>query len=380
MRLLEYQGRKILESTGAFMPEGEVAGSPKEAFRIADGIGGEVVVKAQVPVGGRGKAGGIKIAENSEEAEEIASGLLNSRIKGERVDKLLIVDAVEIMSEYYLSVILDRGEKRPVIIFSTEGGVDIEQVADENPSAIHEVYVDPLMGLQPYQIRQLLYNAEIDDSLFKPLYKTIEKLYQGFEEYGATLMEINPLALVEGDEFSILDSKVIIDDESRAKEEVEDILHGDVGRAKETELEREASEEGLQYVELDGDIGIIGNGAGLVMSTLDVLSNKGGRPANFLDVGGGADAEKMEKSYRLVTSKDEVKGVFVNIFGGITRCDQIARGLVEALKGEEDLPLVVRLTGTNDKEGKKILKDQGIESAESLEDGAQKMVSLLEKV
>ncbi len=378
MRLLEYQGRKVLKSSGAELPDGEVAETPMEASRIAEKIGGKAVIKAQIPVGGRGKAGGIKIAENPDQAEEYASDLLSSEIKGERVEKVLVVEAVDIENEYYLSVILDRAEKKPVIMFSTEGGVDIEQVAEETPSAIHKVHVDPLLGVQPYQIRGLLYEAEIEDDLFKPLYGTIKNLYEGFEEYGATLMEINPLALTGEGEFSILDSKVIIDDESKSRKEIEKMFSGDTGAARETELEERASEEGLQYVELDGDIGIIGNGAGLVMSTLDVVSEKGGRPANFLDVGGGADAETMEKSIRLVTSKDEVKGLFVNIFGGITRCEEIAKGLVEALGDVEELPLVVRLTGTNEKEGREILREHGIESAESLEDGAGKIVSITE--
>lgn len=378
MRLLEYQGRKVLKSSGAELPEGEVAETPTEASRIAGKIGGKVVVKAQIPVGGRGKAGGIKIAENPDQAEEYATDLLNSEIKGERVGNVLVVEAVDIENEYYLSVILDRAEKEPVIMFSTEGGVDIEQVAEETPSAIHKVHVDPLLGVQPYQIRGLLYEAEIDDDLFKSLYGTVENLYEGFEKYGATLMEINPLALTGEEEFSILDSKVIIDDESRSRKEIEKMLSGDTGAARETELEERASEEGLQYVELDGDIGIIGNGAGLVMSTLDVVSEKGGKPANFLDVGGGADAETMEKSFRLVTSKEEVEGLFVNIFGGITRCEEIAKGLVGALEDVEELPLVVRLIGTNEKEGREILREHGIESAESLEDGAGEIVSITE--
>lgn len=377
MRLLEYEGRLLLGEVDLAIPEGEVATSPEEVRSIAEELGGDVVVKAQVPVGGRGKAGGIKIAGDPPQAEVFASELLGSRLKGEEISRLLVVEAVEIISEFYLSVILDRERKGPVIIFSPEGGVDIEKVAEEDPEKIFKVTPDPLIGLQPFMIREIIYKSGVDSGVFKPLYKALEKIYSAYERFGATLVEINPLALTSAGELIVLDSKVKIDDDSRSMEKVEKLLPGGEKTGSKSELERRAEEIGLQYVELDGEIGVIGNGAGLVMSTLDVLSQKGGNPANFLDVGGGADAELVKDAFELVTSKPGLSGIFINIFGGITRCDEIAKGLVEALSdSRSDLPLIVRLTGTNKKDGRKILREHGITAASTLDEGADQIIKL----
>ncbi len=375
MRLLEYEGRLLLEDAGIPLPRGKVAETADEVREIAGGLEGGTVVKAQVPVGGRGKAGGIKVAESPDGAAEIARGLLASELKGELISKLLVVEQVEIETEYYLSVILDRGRKGPVIIFSPEGGVDIEQVAEEKPENIFEVEPDPLIGLQPFMIRELIYKSGVRDDIFKPLYGIIEKLYSAYLRFGATLVEINPLASTPGNDLLALDSKVKIDDDSRSMEDVEAILPESEGTGDKTEIERRAEKAGLQYVELEGEVGVIGNGAGLVMSTLDVLSQKGGKPANFLDIGGGADAELVKEAFDIVTSKEGISGIFVNIFGGITRCDEIARGLVEALGDRKfDLPVIVRLTGTNEDAGRKILEDYGINAVSTLDEGADQIV------
>ncbi len=378
MRLLEYQGRLLLKEAGVPVPPGSVAGTVEEAFSIAkQELGGRAVVKAQVPVGGRGKAGGIKITGSSKKAREASKELLGSELKGEKVSKLLLVEPVDIAKEFYLSVLLDRESKRPIVIFSPEGGVDIEEVAANSPEKIFKVHPDPIMGLQPYMIRELLYRADIEKKAFKGLYRLTEKVFAAYRRYGATLVEINPVGLTEEGELLALDSKVKIDDDSKSLEEVRQILPEGEERKDKTELERKAADSGLQYVELEGTIGVIGNGAGLVMATLDVLDQKGGKPANFLDIGGGADASLMEKAYEIVTDKEGLEGLFVNIFGGITRCDEVATGIVKALQDKENqLPMVVRLTGTNEKRGRKILEENGISAAGSLDEGADEVISL----
>ncbi|MFP3952571.1 MAG: ADP-forming succinate--CoA ligase subunit beta [Candidatus Acetothermia bacterium] len=377
MRLLEYEGRLLLEDAGIPIPAGKVCETPEEVGKIAQELGGSAVVKAQVPVGGRGKAGGIKITDSPDEAAAVARSLLGSELKGEVISRLLVVEPVEVDKEYYLSMILDRGRKGPVIILSPEGGVDIEQVAEERPEKIFQVEPDPLIGLQPFMTREIIYRSGMDKDMFKPLYGVIEKLYSAYVRFGATLVEINPLASTRKKELLALDSKVKIDDDSRSMQDVQALLPESEGTGDRTKLELRAEEIGLQYVELEGNIGIIGNGAGLVMSTLDVISQKGGRPANFLDIGGGADADLVSQAFQVVTSKEGLNGIFVNIFGGITRCDEIARGLVEALRDESfDLPVVVRLTGTNEEAGRKILKDHGINAVSTLDEGASQILAL----
>lgn len=370
MRLQEYQGKEIFRRVGIPVADGKVALSAAEAEQIARELGGPVVVKAQVLVGGRGKAGGIKLAQTPQEARAHAETILNMTIKGERVRKVLVTKAVEIEREFYLSITIDRAAKKPIVIFSAEGGMEIEELAQTHPEKIVRFHVDPLLGLQAYQIRTALYQAHIEPSLMKPLTEIFFKLYQAFVQYRAHLVEINPLALAEGKLIAV-DSKFIVDD---------DDVPAELAGWEEEELagspeERAAKQAGLQYVKLDGTIGIIGNGAGLVMATLDVVALKGGRPANFLDIGGGANAEIMKKALQIVLSDPNVRGLFINIFGGITRCDEVARGLV-ATQQELGIrvPMVVRLTGTNEAEGRKILEAQGITPVADMEEGAAEIV------
>ncbi len=370
MRLQEYQGKELFRRVGIPVADGKVAFSPPEAEEIARELGGPVVVKAQVLVGGRGKAGGIKLAQTPQEARAHAEAILNMTIKGERVRKVLVTRAVEIEREFYLSVTIDRAAKKPIVIFSAEGGMEIEELARTHPEKIVRFHVDPLLGLQAYQIRTALFQSDIAPTLMRPLSDVFFKLYQAFVQYRAQLVEINPLALSDGKLIAV-DSKFIIDDDDVPVE-----LQG----WEEEELagspeERAAKQAGLQYVKLDGTIGIIGNGAGLVMATLDVVALKGGRPANFLDIGGGANAEVMKKALQIVCSDPNVRGLFINIFGGITRCDEVARGLVAAQRELGiRVPMVVRLTGTNEVEGRKILEAQGIIPVADMEEGAAEIV------
>ncbi len=370
MRLQEYQGKELFRRVGIPTADGLVARSPAEAEEAARELGGPVVVKAQVLVGGRGKAGGIKLAQTPEEARAHAETLLQMTIKGERVRKVLVTQAVAIEREFYLSITIDRAAKKPVMIFSAEGGVEIEELARTSPEKIVKFHIDPLIGLQPYQVRTALYRAQIPSALMKPMSEIFLKLYHAFTQYRANLVEINPLALADGKLIAI-DSKFIIDD---------DDVPAELAGWEEEELagspqERAAKQAGLQYVKLDGTIGIIGNGAGLVMATLDLVALQGGRPANFLDIGGGASAEVMKKALQIVLSDPDVRGVFINIFGGITRCDEVARGLVETQKELGiRVPLVVRLTGTNEELGRKILEEHGITPVDSMEEGAAQIV------
>lgn len=375
MRLQEYQGKELFRRVGIPVPEWQLASTPEEAESIAKAFGSQVVIKAQILVGGRGKAGLIKLADTPAEAREHAQNMLGQTIKGERVKKLLIAKAVDIQKEFYLGITIDRAKRSPVVIFSANGGIDIEEVAKKTPNAIFKVHVNSLEGLHAYQIRNLLYQAKIDGRLFKPLHEIVERLYKAFNEYQASLVEINPLAITHDGQLMAVDAKVIVDDE--AVEAIPELLsYRDT--ASESPQERLARQYDLQYVKLDGNIGIIGNGAGLVMATLDLVQLKSGRPANFLDVGGGANAEQMQKAMGIVLSDSAVRGLFINIFGGITRCDEIARGLIaakEALKIEK--PLVVRLTGTNEDEGRKILEQNSITPVRDMEEGAERIVRLV---
>ncbi len=370
MRLQEYQGKELFRRVGIPTADGLIARSPAEAEEAARELGSPVVVKAQVLVGGRGKAGGIKLAQTPEEARAHAEHILQMTIKGERVRKVLVTRAVEIEREFYLSITIDRAAKKPIVIFSPEGGMEIEELARTSPEKIVRFHVDPLVGLQAYQVRTALFQAKIAPTLMKPLSDVFFKLYQAFTQYRANLVEINPLALSDGKLIAV-DSKFIIDD---------DDVPAELAGWEEEELagspqERAAKQAGLQYVKLDGTIGIIGNGAGLVMATLDLVALQGGRPANFLDIGGGASAEMMKKALQIVLSDPDVRGVFINIFGGITRCDEVARGLVETQKELEiRVPLVVRLTGTNEEIGRQILEEHRITPVTNMEEGATQIV------
>ncbi len=377
MDLYEYQGKELLRQFDIETLEGNVAASPEEARAAAEQLGGPVAIKAQVLVGGRGKAGGIKVVEEPEDVEEAAKQILGMEIRDHTVRQVLIEAGADIASEMYLSILVDRAEKKPLILFSTEGGVDIEEVAETNPDSIVRIYVDPLLGLLPYQVRELVFDAGLEGDVAKGVGQVLNNLYKAFTESDASLVEINPLVATEDGRVLALDAKVTIDNSSLYR-------HSDIGEMHDVEAadpgEQRAQEAGLQYVKLDGDVGILGNGAGLVMSTLDVVAQAGGDPANFLDVGGGADAEKISEALDIVASNQQVKSVLFNIFGGITRGDEVARGLLSALEDSEiDLPIVVRLDGTNAEEGREILAEntpENVHTEETMLDAARKAVEL----
>jgi succinyl-CoA synthetase beta subunit len=359
--LYEYQGKELFRRFGIPTSEGRLAATPDEARAAAEAIGGQVVVKAQVLTGGRGKAGGVKLAEDAGDAEQKANDILGLEINGHVVDKLWIERASEIAKEYYLSITFDRGEKRPLFMLTTEGGVEIEQVAEETPQKLARLHIDPLEGFHPYQARRLIYGAEINDpGEQKQVLTIIGRLYDCFVSTDAMLCEVNPLIVTPEGEVRALDSKFTVDDNALFK-------HPEIAEMRDLESgppeERAAREKGVTYVKLDGEVGILGNGAGLVMSTLDVIALAGGRPANFCDLGGGGDAQGVVDALEVITADPQVRSIFFNIFGGITRGDEVARGILQALgQIEIEHPIVVRLDGTNAEEGRKILGDADAES------------------
>jgi succinyl-CoA synthetase beta subunit len=354
--LYEYQGKELFRRFGIPISDGRLATTPQEARNAAEELGGQVVVKAQVLTGGRGKAGGVKLADDPADAEAKAREILGLDIRGHVVHRLWIERASEIAKEYYLSVTLDRGAKQPLFILTKEGGIEIEQVAVETPEALARLHVDPLEGFQPYQARRLIYSAGIDDSSEqKQIAAIIEKLYRCFIESDAMLCEINPLIVTPEGEVKALDSKFTVDDSALFR-------HPDIAEMRDVEaadpLEMFAREKGVTYVKLDGEVGILGNGAGLSMSTVDVVVVAGGRPANFCDLGGGGSAEGVVDALEVITRDPQVRSIFFNIFGGITRGDEVARGIIAALEQMQiDLPIVVRLDGTNAEEGRNLLAD-----------------------
>lgn len=356
MDLFEYQGKEVLRRFEVPVPEGRVAKTPDEAADAAKHLGGKVVVKAQVQVGGRGKAGGIKLAETPEEARAVAEQILGMDIKGHVVKRVLVERAGDIKEEYYVSFLLDRSNRNFLGMMSAEGGVEIEEVAVSNPKAISQVHIDPLLGFSDFHARKLVFGANLDPDARKGAIEMLPKLYRAFVELDASLIEVNPLVLTGDGKVVALDAKVTVDDSAAYRHPIFEELKA----AHEVpEQERLAKEKGLNFIKLDGNIGIIGNGAGLVMSTLDVVKDAGGDPANFLDVGGGADADVLSAGLEVITSNPEVKSVFVNIFGGITRCELVAAGILDALSRlDMKVPLVVRLDGTNAEQGRKMLADQ----------------------
>ena len=356
MDLYEYQGKELFGRFGIPVSEGRLATTPAEARSAAEDLGGQVVVKAQVLTGGRGKAGGIKLAEDPADAEAKAAAILGLDIRGHVVRRLWIERASEIETEYYLSLTFDRGVKKPLFMFTKQGGVDIEQVAEETPEALVRLHVDPLEGVQPYHARRLLYGAGIDDpSEQKQITAIVARLYEAFVACDAMLCEVNPLIVTPAGEVKALDSKFTVDDNALYR-------HPDIAEMRDVAAadpqETLAREKGVTYVKLEGEVGILGNGAGLVMSTLDVIALAGGRPANFCDLGGGGDAEGVVDALEVITTDPQVKSIFFNIFGGITRCDEVARGILEALQRLTiSEPIVVRLDGTNAEEGRRLLAE-----------------------
>jgi succinyl-CoA synthetase beta subunit len=375
--LYEYQGKELLRNYGLETLPGIVAGMPEEAERAAETLGGTVAVKAQVLTGGRGKAGGIKVVSSPKEAKEAAGEILGMDIRGHTVGRVYVEGGAEIDREFYLSITVDRTEKRPLILFSTEGGVEIEEVAETKPGAIVKVHVDPLLGLLPYQVREITFAAGLEGDVAKGVGRTLSNLYRAFEDLDASLVEINPLVVTGEGRVLTLDAKVTVDDSSLYRHQNIAGLH-DVEAAD--PQEERAQEVGLQYVKLEGDVGILGNGAGLVMSTLDVVAQAGGEPANFCDVGGGADAQKISTALDIVTSNEHVRSVLFNIFGGITRGDEVARGLLSAIERTGiTLPIVVRLDGTNAEEGRRILAEntpENVVTEETMLEAASRAVEL----
>ncbi|MBV9453925.1 MAG: ADP-forming succinate--CoA ligase subunit beta [Rubrobacter sp.] len=377
MDLYEYQGKELLREYGVETLEGIIATSPEEARDAAEQLGGPVAVKAQVLTGGRGKAGGIKVVEETEGVEEAARQILGMDINGQKVQCVLVEAGAQIENEMYLSIMVDRTAKKPLILFSTEGGVDIEDVAEDSPDAIVKVYINPLLGLLPYQVRELTFSARLESDTAKGVGQVLDNLYEAFVGTEASLVEINPLVSTKDGRILALDSKVTVDDSSLFR-------HENIAELRDVEAadpeEQRAQEAGLQYVKLSGDVGILGNGAGLVMSTLDAVAQAGGEPANFCDVGGGADAETISEALNIVATNEHVKSVLFNIFGGITRVDEVARGLISALEQLDlHLPIVVRLEGTNAEEGRQKLAEntsENVYTEETMLDAAKKAVQL----
>ncbi len=376
MKIHEYQAKDILARYGVPIQPGRVASTPEEAEAIARELGGPVVIKAQVYVGGRGKAGGIQFGNTPEEARAAAARVLGMDIKGLTVEKVLVVSKLDIAEEYYLGIILDRKSQAPVVMVSTAGGIDIEEVAATTPEKIIQQPIDMHWGLRPFEARDILARAGFPHKVISKGGSILAALAKAFIESDASLAEINPLALTADGQVQAADAKILIDDNGlfRQKE------YASWAESEESNpLEFEAKQAGLTYVKLDGNVGIVGNGAGLVMTTLDMVARVGGKPANFLDIGGGAKAEVMRKALTFVARDPDVKGILVNIFGGITRGEEVAKGVIMAqAELPKGMPIVVRLSGTGSEEGKDMLKDAGLEWGKDMREAAQKIVAAIQ--
>jgi succinyl-CoA synthetase beta subunit len=377
MDLLEYQGKQLFARHGVPVPAGKPARTVPEAVAAAEEIGYPCVVKAQVQIGGRGKAGGIKVAQDRAEAEAHAEAILGMDIRGLTVHELWIESASEIASEYYAAVIFDRSAKAPLLMLSTKGGMDIEEVVEDDPDAIARLHVDPLLGFQDFHGRRLAYEAGVDADVVRQVGAMLARLYDVFIGEEATLVEVNPMIVTPDRQVAALDAKVTLDANALFRHPENAELRDPSG---EDPQERMATDRGLTYVKLDGDIGILGNGAGLVMSTLDVVAQAGGAPANFLDAGGGSKADAITSAVEVILSDPKVKAVLFNIFGGITRCDEVAKGLIEAFAQiSPEVPFVVRLDGTNDQEGRRLLAEAdlpNVHTETTMDGAAQRVVEL----
>jgi succinyl-CoA synthetase beta subunit len=373
MKLHEYQSKQIFSKYGIPIPRGRVAATASEAKAIAEELGGRVVIKSQVLVGGRGKAGGVKLAKDPNEAEQLATQILAMEIKGLPVRKVLVDEAAAIESEIYFSITNDRAFRKPVMIASAAGGVEIEEVAAKTPEKIIKVHIDPLLGLRDYQARDIAASIDLPRDYWKDFGKLALGLWRVYTETDATLAEINPLVITKDKRLVALDGKMMIDDNSLFR-------HSDLAEMRdideEASAETEARKYGLSYIKLDGNIGCMVNGAGLAMTSMDIVKLFGGEPANFLDIGGGAGSDKVAAAMRIILSDPNVKAVLFNIFGGITRCDEVARGILTAMdEVKPKVPMVVRLVGTNAEEGRKLLADAKMITAETLADAAKKAVA-----
>jgi succinyl-CoA synthetase beta subunit len=384
MKIHEYQAKRILSRYGVPVPRGDVAATPAEARAVAESIGSRAVLKAQIHAGGRGKGGGIKIAATPEEAERLARTLIGMTLvthqtgpEGKTVKLLLVEEAIDTARELYLGIVIDRARESAVLMASTEGGMEIEKVAEETPERIYKEYVHPGVGLQAFQARQLAFKLSLQGETFKQGVMFILSLFKAFVETDASLAEINPLIVAKDGRVLALDAKMNFDDNALPR-------HLDIAAMRdldeESPLEVEASKFNLNYVKLDGNIGCMVNGAGLAMATMDIIKYSGGRPANFLDVGGGVTEDGVRNAFRILVSDPDVKGALINIFGGIVRCDMIAAGVIKAAREVgSTIPVVVRLEGTNVELGKKILAESGLafHSADGMKDAAAKIVSLV---
>jgi succinyl-CoA synthetase beta subunit len=374
MRLFEYEAKEAFRQVGIPLPPAGLATTPAEAGKIAADLASPVVIKVQILAGGRGKAGGIKFAATPKEAKSIAANLLQMTIHDHPVHRVLIEKQLEIQQEIYLGITIDRSRRRAVVICSAMGGVDIEQVAEEHPELISRLWVDPILGLRDFEARQVIKDAGFDGRLMLQVASILLKLWQVFVRNDAELTEINPLIVTKEGEIIAADARLNVDDNAlfRHKSLAERVS---AGISEQTELEQRAQKLGMTYVELEGNIGIIGNGAGLVMATMDAVKYYGGAPANFLDVGGGATADRMHQALDIVLTHPDVKAIFINILGGITRCDEMARGIVEAQKTlPRKVPIVIRMIGTREKEGAEILEAAQIPFLNSMDSAAQRVV------
>ncbi len=372
MRLHEYQSKDIFSEYQVPIPRGRLASTPAEARLMAEELDGPVVLKAQVLVGGRGKAGGIRLVKSPEEAENEASKILGNRIKDIPVRRLLVEEAVNIQQEIYLGLTINRTSGETLLIASAEGGIDIEEVARISPEKIVRIGINPLLGLKDFQSRIMAAEIEIPRELWRSFIALTRRLYQAYSDLDATLLEINPLVITADNRLIALDGKIIVDDNA---------LFRHMGLVDKRDITAEAPEEiearkfGLAYIKLNGNIGCLVNGAGLAMATMDIIQLKGGEPANFLDIGGGANAEKVAAALRIILADPQVRTVLINIFGGITRCDEVALGIKQTLaEMDADIPFIIRLVGTNEMEGQRILADANLDTASSLQEAAEKAV------
>ena len=374
MKLHEYQSKQFFANYGIPIPKGRVAANAEEAKHIAQELGDRVVIKAQVLVGGRGKAGGIRLAKSPEEAEELATQILSMKIKELPVRKVLIDEAASIDKEIYLGITNDRSARKPVMMASSAGGVEIEEVARDAPEKIVKVYIDPLLGLRDYQARDIAAGIDLPRDHWRIFGQIATGLWQAYRESDATLAEINPLVITSEDQLLAVDGKMVLDDNALFR-------HPDLAEMRDLDVEdpseTEARKYGLVFIKLDGDIGCMVNGAGLAMTTMDIIKLFGGSPANFMDIGGGASAEKVTAALRIILTDPNVKTVLFNIFGGITRGDEVARGILAAMNEvQTEMPMVIRLVGTNAEEGRQILSDADMITAETLADAAKKAVAV----
>ena len=376
MKLHEYQSKQIFARYGIPIPKGKVATTAVEARNIANELGGRVVVKSQVLVGGRGKAGGIRLAKDPHEAEDIATQILAMEIKGLPVRKVLVDEAANISKEIYLGITNDRAARKPVMMASSAGGVEIEEVARTTPEKIIKSHIDPLLGLKDYQTRNIAIGIDLPKQYWKVFNQIATGLWAAFQDCDATLAEINPLVITDSNQLLALDGKMLIDDNALFR-------HPDLAELRDLDVEAsaeiEARKYGLTYIKLDGNIGCMVNGAGLAMTTMDIIKLFGGEPANFLDIGGGAGSDKVAAAIRIILTDPNVKAVLFNIFGGITRGDEVARGILTAMdEVKSTVPMVIRLVGTNAEEGLKLLSDAHMITAQTLTDAAKKAVAVAE--